>query len=190
MRNKIGEVRKVGLGEYADKKNPNNVSKHLNNSRSPMRAIVEKAYDYYPTAWVARSIEKGKLTPKKVERGYYADKWGEISISGLRERDQIETGIHELGHRFEKTIPNIIEQEKEFYNKRTNGEKSKWLGSGYSRNEITKSDKFIDAYMGKDYEGAFYELVSMGFQLAYADPTRLAKDPDMQEWILGLLLTL
>lgn len=45
-------------------------------------------------------------------------------------------------------------------------------------------------YMGKDYKGYAYELVSMGFQYAYTDPLKLMKDEDMAEWILGILALL
>ena len=41
--------------------------------------------------------------------------------------------------------------------------------------------------MGKDYGGTAYELVSMGFQMAYTEPERLLDDPDMAEWIFGIL---
>ena len=41
--------------------------------------------------------------------------------------------------------------------------------------------------MGKDYHGTAYELVSMGFELAYTDTIKLLDDEDMAEWILGML---
>ena len=190
MKSKIGEVREVGLGEYGNKKNSQNVTAHLLNSRSPMRKVVEQAYDCYPTEWVGRSIQRGVLSPKKVDRGYYSD-WDQvIAISGNGNEQSLTTAIHELGHRFERAIPNVREQEKEFYDRRTAGEELEWLGGYYGKNEVARRDKFLHAYMGKDYGGSAYELVSMGLQYAFTDPVELAKDPDMQEWILGMLLTL
>lgn len=190
LRDKIGEVREVGLGQYGDKKSQKNVTDHLQRSRSPMRKVVESAYDHYPTEWVERSIDFGVLTPKKVNRGYYSHFWQEIAISGSGGESSMETAIHELGHRFERVVPDILKQEKEFYDSRTSGEQLQWLGAGYDQSEVTRRDKFVDAYMGKDYGGSAYELVSMGFEFAYTAPAELAKDPDMQEWILGMLLTL
>ena len=186
MKSKIGEVRDVGLGQYDGWQ----IRNHLYSSRSPMRKVVEQAYDCYPTEWVERSINRGRLTPKKVSRGYYNDFYQEIAISGNSGDQSLTTAIHELGHRFERAVPNVREQEKEFYDRRTAGEELKWLGGYYGKNEVARRDQFIHAYMGKDYGGSAYELVSMGFQYAYTDPVELAKDPDMQEWILGMLLTL
>lgn len=183
MRNKIGEIREVGIGDL-------DVKGHLMNSRSPVRKSIEEAYDCYPHAWVQRSVNSGFLKPKKVDRGYYDNYNKEIAISGREKESQLETAIHELGHRYERVVPGIREQEKEFYERRTAGEPLQWLGYGYSRNEVSRKDDFLHPYMGKDYGGFAYELVSMGFEYAYTDPARLAKDPDMQEWILGMLLSL
>ena len=98
-----------------------------------------------------------------------------------------ETAVHELGHRFERSVPGIKEQEKAFYDRRTAGLPLEWLGSGYRKDEVTRKDDFTHPYMGKDYGGSAYELVSMGFEYAYTDPLKLMKDPDMQQWIFGLL---
>ena len=165
------------------------VKTHLRNSSSPMRKVVEEAYSCYPRSWIEASINRGMLTPKKVDRGYYSD-WQEIiAISGTGGDRSFATAIHELGHRFERAVPTIKDNEKQFYEKRTAGEELKWLGAGYSKDEITRKDNFLSAYMGKDYGGTAYELVSMGFQYAYTEPETLRKDPDMEQWIYGLLLT-
>ena len=44
--------------------------------------------------------------------------------------------------------------------------------------------------MGKYYDGKSFELVSMGFEYAYTDPTRLWDDEDMAQWIYGILALL
>lgn len=183
LRDKIGEVRSVGL-------NGMDLNDHLVRSRSPMKGVVIDAYDKYPTEWVKRSVDRGTLTPKKVNRGYYNDWYKEIAISGYGGEESESTAIHELGHRFERAVPGILQQETEFYKRRTSGESLEWLGSGYGRDEKTRKDQFLHSYMGKDYGGSAYELVSMGFEYAYTDPVYLAKDPDMQQWILGILLAL
>ena len=63
-------------------------------------------------------------------------------------------------------------------------------GRGYRGDEVTRVDKFLDPYMGKDYGGQAFELVSMGFQYAYTDYERLNQDEDMRDWILGILASL
>lgn len=165
-----------------------NVKAHLNNSGSVMRPVVEWAYNHYPTAWVQRSIGEGNLTPKKVERGFYSHWRSIIAISGDPKRwGAYDTALHELGHRFEHIMPNILAAEQEFYDRRTAGEELEWLGQGYTQDELTRKDDFIHPYMGKDYNGNAFELVSMGFQRAFMNPEELAKDPDMEAWIYGLL---
>ena len=176
----LSQVREMGSGGI-------DVAAHLGNSRSPMRKIVEKAYGKYPTSWIRKSVEEGELSIKKHKRGYYSDWERVIAISGDGGNKSFRTAIHELGHRFEDTIPGILSKEKEFYDRRTEGEKLVWLGSGYGRDERTRKDDFIDSYMGKDYGGKAYELVSMGFQHAYTDPVKLSQDEDMEQWIYGLL---
>ena len=178
LADKLRRVRDVGAGNL-------NVKEHLYNSRSPMRKHIEFAYDHYPTAWIKSSVDYGKMGVRKVSRGYYAGT--EIAISGSSVTSCVSTSFHELGHRFEDTVAGLRDSEKVFYQRRTAGEPLQWLGKGYKREEKSRFDKFINAYMGKDYSGTYYELVSMGFQYAYTDPFMLAKDPDMQQWIYGLL---
>lgn len=177
----IAQVRPVG-SEGLD------VAGHLGRSRSSVRPRIETAYAHYPRAWVEASIARGELKPEKTDRGYYSDWQHTIAISGATPEKQTETAVHELGHRFEYSVEGIRDQEREFYEVRTAGEDAEWLGYGYRRDERTRKDQFISPYMGKDYGGRAFELVSMGFQYAYTHPELLAKDPDMQEWIYGLLL--
>ena len=180
LKSKLAEIRDVGSDNLP-------VKAHLNNSRSPVRKYIETAYSHYPTEWVKKSIDKGNLIPKKVDRGYYSEWQKTIAISGWTDEDSIETAIHELGHRFERAVPAIKEMEKLFYERRTKGETLQWLGSGYRHDEKSRKDDFISPYMGKDYKGTAYELVSMGFEYAYTNPLKLATDPDMEAWIYGIL---
>ena len=180
LREKLSEIRNMGSASF-------DVDAHLNKSRSPMKKVVKEAYDYYPTDWVDKSIARGNLTPKKVDRGYYSDFRSEIAISGWSENSSLETALHELGHRFEKAVPGIREAEKLFYERRTAGEALQWLGGNYSYSEKSRFDKFLNPYMGKDYGGSAYELVSMGFEYAYTNPTRLWEDEDFATWIYGIL---
>lgn len=180
LKSKLAEIRDMGSDNLP-------VKAHLNNSRSPVRKYIETAYSHYPTEWVKKSIDKGNLTPKKVDRGYYSEWRKIIAISGWTDEGAIETAIHELGHRFERAVQEIKEMEKLFYDRRTKGEALQWLGNGYGRDEKSRKDDFISPYMGKDYHGTAYELVSMGFEYAYTDPLKLATDPDMEAWIYGIL---
>lgn len=184
LRSILSEIRAMGSEGLP-------IADHLERSRSSMRKIIEEAYDLYPRDWVERSVSLGGMTPSKGGRGYYVHSTvmsAEIVISGYDHNSCLGVAIHELGHRYERVVPGVRDAEKEFYDRRTEGEALKWLGKGYGRTEKARFDKFIDSYMGKDYEGDAYELVSMGFQYAYTDPRRLARDPDMESWIYGILV--
>ncbi len=180
LKEKLSEIREVGISSF-------DIDGHLNKSRSPMRKVVKEAYDYYPTDWVEKSVHTGNLTPKKAKRGHYNHYKEEIAVSGYSDDSYFSTAIHELGHRFEKTVPGLLEAEKKFYRKRTAGENLEWLGPGYRKDELTRKDKFINKYMGKDYGGTAYELVSMGFEYAYTNPTSLWQDEEYAKWIYGIL---
>ena len=56
--------------------------------------------------------------------------------------------------------------------------------------EVTRKDKFIDEYMGKDYEGSAYELLSMRLELLYSNPEKIWKDNDMTTWLYSVLILL
>lgn len=178
LKEKLGQFRTVGVGSH-------DLKKEHYAGRGTLRDIVTTAYDHYPSDWVEASIKKGNLKISKVQRGFY-DGY-EIAISGSYEASQISTAFHELGHRFEDVVKGIYEAEDAFYKRRTAGCPLEWLGSGYSKSEKTRKDDFLHPYMGKEYPDNFYELVSMGFERAYTNPTLLWKDEDYAQFIYGIL---
>ena len=180
LKAKLSELRPMGTDGVV-------FGKHLTGNKE-MGKVVESAYGYYPTDWIRRSIDRGSLKVEKVSRGYYSDWRNIIAISGGGENDprSLATGIHELGHRMERA-ENLLPHEAEFYKRRTAGEPLKWLGPGYDKKEVTRKDDFTSPYMGKDYGGGAFELCSMGFEYIWTKPEILVKDPEMQNWILGML---
>lgn len=173
----LSGIREMGSGGQ-------DINKHLSDSKSKVAQLVKNAYDIYPSSWVKNSVDMGYLRPRKVKRGFYNGSTIAISDEG---ESAFKTAIHELGHRMEDAVPGIKQAEKDFYDRRTKGEKLKWLGRPYGKNEKARKDDFINPYMGKDYGGDGYELVSMGFEMAYTRPELLAKDSDMESWIYGIL---
>lgn len=185
LANKIGEVREVGTSGI-------DLTYHLMGRPSPEIKRVEYAYSLYPKEWVEKSVAKNSIKVVHESRGYYERGLhsAKMAISGSGAKANA-TAIHELGHRFEDSVPDILRNERSFYTRRTFGEPKVPMGKGYDRDEFTRKDKFIDKYIGKEYEtGKDYELVSMGFQYAYTEPEKLAKDPEFQKWIYGQLLLL
>ena len=110
----------------------------------------------------------------------------EITISKGYDAD---TAIHEYMHYLEHRNPKMLENSKAFLAYRTKGEQSQSLrkitgSSLYRTDEITKKDKFFDAYCGKMYNcgtesyrmADATELMSMGMQKLFTDPKGFAKE--------------
>ena len=164
-------------------------------------ALLEEGQKFYPTDWLQRTRPIDAGTAK---RGYHQDRGSraEIKVSersaGITGTPGLPTAIHELGHEMEASVPFVAQVENAFYEWRTRGgtfdgpqEQTRRLatilkGHGYGRNEITRTDQFADAYMGKAYgTGGVYELLTMGMQSLFAGDG--AMDAEMQTWLLGLL---
>lgn len=173
----FGGVTKKTIDDYADF----NAYKY---KKSAVKENELQALNYYPTAWLELSQRHGiALKPHwSTGRAYYSPNDGEIRVS-----DRIPSNIHELGHRMECCVPGILKAEREFYEKRTAGYDLEWLGEGYDSGEKSRKDKFTNPYMGKDYGGKAYELVSMGFEAVLAPEPRHKLDDEMRDWILGIL---
>ena len=151
-----------------------------------IRAIND-AQAHLPTDWVLAS-EKRPIVPECVERGYFYNTGGADIIALNRKADRMQAcSYHELGHRFEHMYPEILKLEKQFYDRRTAGESLQHLGPGYDESEKSRFDHFVSAYMGKDYGGQAYELLSMGMESVYCKSYNLAMDPEYENFILGIL---
>lgn len=109
-----------------------------------------------------------------------------------------KTVVHELGHWLENNNPAVRDAAYRFLERRTQGEPDRWLGDitgvrSYGRSERAKADRFISAYMGKQYfdrSGRRYgsEILSMGLEMFYSDPVKLARqDPEYFDFIYGIV---
>ena len=63
------------------------------------------------------------------------------------------------------------------------------LNKAYDQWEVTKVDRFVDPYIGKEYtEPRSSEAFSMAVQYLYENPVEFAKrDRDMFEWTISTL---
>ena len=173
---------------------------HLEGGSSKVADKIKQAYDYYPSDWVKNSVDYGSIEVGFEKRGYYQHRDGNsiLVLSGQTgSKNSFRTAIHELGHRQEYINEAIRKAEKEFYLRRTEGEKLVRMkdispNAGFSAKEVTRVDNFIDPYMGLDYgDDEAYELFSMGMDTLMTEPTKLAEgDPDMFNWLVDILLTM
>lgn len=163
----------------------------------------------YPDQWwdeLADATDANPYTVGFTGRGYHSKGAREIWISGDNLPDDVrelatlsDVARHEIGHAMEHNLDNLIRLEKEFYERRTQGEKLVRLvdlfpGSSYGRDEKTRVDQFIEPYMGKPNPSGAFELLTMGVQVLFGDPSinkyaakAWADDTDFLDFILGLL---
>ncbi|WP_230711328.1 phage head morphogenesis protein [Enterococcus sp. SMC-9] len=187
----LGQYRSMGLRNL-------DISSHFTKPKSKYAKFMRDVYDHYPTDWIKNSIEYGQLDVGKAKRGYYLH--SKVGPSELRlsnssgQRNQFRTALHEMAHRQEHINKLLLDAEKDFYEMRTKGEDLKRLkdifpGIGYRASEVTRVDNFNSPYMGKDYGGRAYELMSMGLDTLYTRPLDLMNDKEMFEWVIEMLLT-
>ncbi len=108
----------------------------------------------------------------------------------IADEDAVDVLIHELGHNFEFNNEFMQYSAKKHLEDRTAGEAVEKLkdiyGGNYRDNELTKKDKFFNAYIGKQYSDGSTEVTSMALQYLYKDPLALyEKDPELFTWIVN-----
>lgn len=182
-------------------------------SSKPVRERITHMSEFLPKDW-AEHLASEPLYVKKTARGYFREKvqpwdvkfksikdvprdmydyvFDEIAISGTGTRADA-TIIHELMHVMEYRKPEIIDLERQFYEKRTEGEALQRMrdvtGLNYGAHEVTRVDDFLNPYMGRDYKGRAYELLSMGVENLYSGNIKLDDDEEYRNFILGILLS-
>lgn len=161
---------------------------------------VANALSAFPAEWIesqkTRGLFKTHLTSERGEfEGKSPDGVDRVYIDSNKtgqESERISCVIHELSHRLETCHSGVLKAEEEFYKQRTKGEPlellSKVTGNPrYTKEEKTRKDNFIHPYIGKDYEGEAYELISMGFETFFTEPEKLDSDKEYKHWLLGLV---
>lgn len=156
-------------------------------ARSPLLAHVRTVAEWLPRAWTEASSEAGALRIKRAQRGFYLHREHTIALSGANEADILSTVSHELGHRMEYVIPGVRDLEAAFYARRTSGEPLQPLGAGYGKEEQTRVDRFAHPYIGKEYGGRAFELLSMGLEAVLFQRYDLSNDQEYRQFILGIL---
>ena len=152
---------------------------------------IQKALLFYPEN-AGNDIVKffANVKAKKTQRGYFSYSRKEISISSRK-----TVAVHELAHTLEHLHPWIVQAESDFYSRRTSGEALKSLksvtGLTYSSTEMTRTDKFIHPYIGKDYGGSAWEIFSMGVEQVFFEKySTKGVDKDFESFILGIIMRL
>jgi hypothetical protein len=119
-------------------------------------------------------------------RACYSSRLRTIS---LQAEDTTVVTFHEYGHFIEDANSEIGKAVNAFLDDRTKLDKTEPLrdiykNQDYRIEEVAKKDKFIDAYIGKQYSDGSTEVLSMGMQYMIEMPVEFAKkDPEMFDLI-------
>jgi hypothetical protein len=155
----------------------------------------------YPTErWREGYAAFNKLVSKDVWSGAtvqaVVDTTGRASHTGgvifIAPDEKITTIVHEIGHAFEQQS-GVYPKVKEFYDRRTAGDSLEKLSdvtgiSNYGEDEITRRDRWLDAYVGREYGRESTEVVSMGLQWMHEAPEWFAaNDPEHFDFIYNLV---
>ncbi len=167
------------------------LNKHMTNTKGIQS--INRAVKNLPEDWVEETIKSYTFHAfyESGKRGSFSEYQRQI----ITHSDS--TSLHELGHLLQYLNPNIRRIERQFLNERTKGEKLQRLvdavsKAGYSEQEQTKIDKFVDPYMGKIYSSQTYtEIFSMGLEGVFERKYGLfKKDREMFNLIVGMIVTL
>lgn len=158
-------------------------------SRVKVKEAVAAVAKYLPAAWWAVSNISGAMAGKQVQRGYYQEGTNTIALSEGRAGGMERCALHELSHRMEFKYDRIKQFEKLFYERRTAGEQLRQI-PGHGPSEKARFDDFISPYMGKDYKGWAYEILSMGMEAIFFGTYPIMNDTEYVLFILGVLACL
>lgn len=176
--------------------------------------VTARVGEHYPKAWVEKSNARDLRVMSSADRaGYWQyhtptnGSYMTIPTSQDIAR-QIQTAIHEFGHRMEHVVDGVRQLEWGFYKRRTGKELlqplSKLTGNRVydAAGEVARPDKFSNPYMGKDYGGdsdGSWELFSMGMESLISPEVsapyvrhylnQMIADEDYRRWLLGVLLS-
>lgn len=194
---------RFGLGEFSGPK-----------KRGPTAKAADDTADVFPAEWVdehqhpeiqsSTSRAHYRLPGMRASsRGKPAGPWGLVKCHA----SEPDTMVHEFAHYHEHFQQQVLRASLAFRDARAQGERPRWLGRGYGRDEIAVDDLFIQRYMGKVYTSArrgeyASEILSMGMERLFfgkwqtTDNEKVGEknseqdDPEYDAFVTGVLLAL
>ncbi|MEQ7008486.1 hypothetical protein ABN028_20130, partial [Actinopolymorpha sp. B17G11] len=173
-------------------------------------AALRWAEQMLPTDWIGAARRPIEARVSNGNRGSYEEHTGRIVVvdAGGEHATSVgkyeSTAIHELGHHLERAIPDLLEAQRAYYWARTStgevGSRTRdgrnaaasladlFPGHGFTADELARLDWWLDPYMGRDYDGDHYEILSMGLQALFAGDWYL--DDDIARFLMGLVASL
>lgn len=169
-----------------------NIKQKISSDSAPKNIkLFNDVSQYIPTKLLELSSNTEWSIKQKKGRANHLG--GSINFD-VSDSSAVSTVIHEFAHRIEYLSKNIRKLEKEYYDKRTVGDKLKGMQTvkGYEdyKGEFAKKDKWLNLYMGKDYGGSAFEIISMVLPSILLDIDEWGidtLDPETRHFVLGLI---
>lgn len=166
--------------------------------------LVRAASRMFPDEWTKAADRFGSLDARYREaRAYYR---GMSDGRGQIQAHNFSSAVHEYTHRLQHALPRLDDFFQDLHHRRTSGEPLRPLrdllgGRGYAKDEVTREDKYVHPYQGREYShpslpylgkhGAL-EVMTMAFEDVLGNDARrladlVAKDREMFNLVIGLL---
>lgn len=173
---------------------------------APSRTRADAAAEW--VSRITRAGDSGSLDYRiGMREGLRAEQDERGSLIGVKPGEAAHVVVHELGHAIEAKVTQggsrALARSLEFLEHRVGGETPTLMRDvasqpdKYDPSETGRKDKFDSVfdenpthayYVGKDYGRGGSEIVSMGLQMLYNDPVKLAeKDPEFFHYLSGIL---
>lgn len=172
--------------------------------RKSLRSTLQQGAEGLPSAWIDVSNKHGDMRIVfTAGRAQYDPYLSEVQI-GV----DVDVARHELAHRMESVVPGLLGLEERFFKFRTGDNPTfrslnELVGSKnqYRDNEVADPDQFFNPYVGKDYKGVAYEIMSVGVQHVYRHlvtkmstqgdmiQTQKLMDDEYIDFVLGAMMT-
>ncbi|MCE1184193.1 MAG: hypothetical protein LWW92_01125 [Rhodocyclales bacterium] len=190
-------------------------------SRGAGAKLVQEASTLFPDSWTAVADELGPLYVKAKDgaRGWQYSELRDLKTQKLRlpefgivtptqgagyilvRAESLENAVHEYAHRLQAALPGLDRLFQELHRQRTAGDALELLstvtGHAYKPDEVTRKDKYVNPYQGKEYgtRGAL-EVMTMALEAVLGGGETGAvrqffevytNDRAMFEFVVGLL---
>jgi len=157
---------------------------------STVKKKVEEAVDLIHRLIAKDALPSVKVTLTRKKRAYYQNAYGSVFVNS---RMSVSTFVHKVVHNIEYRYPEVSARTKAFLLKRADGGPLELLrditGADYGPEEVAYRDRWEErggsVYMGKWYNRASTEVLTMGIERLIANPRLLLEeDRELFEFLI------
>lgn len=126
-----------------------------------------------------------RAAANEFDRAHY--RGGDQPLISLRPENKAETVVHEYGHHLDAMLAHPGLLNNSFVQSRSAGPRVSLRrltgNNAYREEEMAYPDRFIEPYVGKDYQSSANEVVSVGLEKMFEDPVNFYRN-DREHFML------